>query len=60
MPKRKNPRKLDLTNEEIEKLVFPKKVRDAIHSIAHTDDDEPEPDPPIDPQTDSSQIAYHI
>ena len=41
MPKRKNPRELDLTNEEIERFVFPKKVRDAIHQIVDTDKDEP-------------------
>ena len=48
MPKRKNPRNLDLTNEEIEKFVFPKKVREAIHSIAQTDEDKPVPEPPVD------------
>lgn len=45
MPKRKKPQPQDLTNEKIEQLVFPKKVRDAIHRIAETDkDDEQEPD----------------
>ncbi len=45
MPKRKKPRDLDLTNEEIERYVFPKRVRDAIHRIAETDDDEEETEP---------------
>ena len=46
MPKRKNPRKADLTTQEIERLVFPKKVRDAIHRIAETDEEESEGEKP--------------
>ena len=46
MPKRKNPRKMDMTNEEIERYVFPKKVREAIQDIAQqneTEKSEPKP-----------------
>ena len=47
MPKRKDPRKMDLTNEEIERFVFPKKVREEVQKLAHTDEDEePEPEKP--------------
>ena len=47
MPKRKNPRELDLTNDGIERFVFPKKVREAIHQIADTDKDEPSSEEPV-------------
>ena len=54
MPKRKNPRELDLTTEEIERYVFPKKVRDAVHRIAETDDDGPESEEPVDQECSDS------
>ncbi len=44
MPKRKNPKDLDLTNENIKQYVFPKKVRAAIQRVADTDRDDEKPE----------------
>lgn len=38
MPERKRKLPKDLTNENIAKVVFPKKVRDELYRIAHKDD----------------------
>ena len=53
MPKRKKVKDLDLTNDEIERYVFPKKVRDAIHRIAETDD-EPKSEEPVEEENSES------
>jgi len=54
MPKRKNPSDIDPTTENIEQYVFPKKVRDAIHRIAETDNDEPESEESVDQESSGS------
>ncbi len=40
MPKKKKTA-MDMTNEEIAKKVFPKKVRDIIKAVAHEKDGKP-------------------
>jgi hypothetical protein len=47
MPKRKDPRRIDPTNKNIEGYVFPKQVREAIEKIVHSDEpDAAEPEKP--------------